>query len=177
MDQLNQFLIAELKRESINTRKILACVPEDKIEWQPHEKSMTLGRLASHVAEMPFWVNRVLEADEFDMAAVPPNNRVIPTNKELLEFFEARLEHAVALLGAATNEKLAESWLFRRGDFVISNNSRYETIRFMMMNHQVHHRGQLSVYLRLLNIPIPGMYGPSADDRAAMAKAQQVTQG
>ncbi|WP_276134518.1 DinB family protein [Polluticoccus soli] len=169
MKPLNQLLIAELQREAASTRKILAVVPTDKLEWRPHEKSMTLGRLASHVAEIPHWLNRPLENDVFDMAAQPYKPANCQNTQELLDLFETKLSAAIAALEKATDEDLAKQWTFRRGEHIVFQLSSYEAIRYMMGNHQVHHRGQLSVFLRLLDVPIPGMYGPSADDVAAMA--------
>jgi uncharacterized damage-inducible protein DinB len=171
MNQLNQLLITELKREAESTKKLLACVPTDKLEWRPHEKSMTLGRLASHIAEIPHWVNRPLESDEFDMAAQVLKPANCASTEELLELFEAKYNAAIAALENTTNEQLEQQWVFRRGEIIINQLSRYNAIRFMMGNHQVHHRGQLSVYLRLLDVAIPGMYGPSADDTARMQAA------
>lgn len=175
MDQLNKLLITEMKREAESTRKLLSCVPEGRNDWKPHERSFALGRLAAHVAELPHWANRVLENDEFDMAAHNLPRVVCESNKELLELFETKLSNAIAALEKTSDEKLAEQWVFRRGDFIIAKGSRYEHIRHMMGNHQVHHRGQLSVYLRLLDIPIPGMYGPSADDMIKMQQQQAAT--
>lgn len=171
MNELNQLLIAELKKEAESTKKLLACVPTGKLEWRPHEKSMTLGRLASHVAEIPHWVNRPLESDEFDMAAQVLKPANCASTEEILELFETKFNAAVAALENATDEQLSQQWVFRRGEHIINQISRYNAIRFMMGNHQVHHRGQLSVYLRLLDVPIPGMYGPSADDALKMQQA------
>jgi uncharacterized damage-inducible protein DinB len=172
MKPLNQLLIAELQREAISTRKLLACVPTDKLEWRPHERSMTLGRLASHVAEIPHWVNRPLETDEFDMVTQVLKPVQCQSTEELLELFETKLSAAIAALEKVTDDDLATQWTFHRGEHILSQGSRYEAIRFMMGNHQVHHRGQLSVFLRLLDVPIPGMYGPSADDIAKMQAAK-----
>ncbi len=172
--QLNQLLLAELEREAASTRKLLALVPADQLGWKPHEKSFTIGRLASHVAELPHWVNRALNSDEFDMLANKYAAPVYETNEELAELFESKLAAAKESLASATNEEMEEMWVFRRGDFVISKDTKYNTIRSWMFNHQIHHRGQLTVYLRLLDIPIPGMYGPSADDVIAREKAAQL---
>lgn len=171
MKPLNELLIAELQREAVSTRKILAVVPTDKLEWRPHEKSMTLGRLASHVAEIPHWVNRPLENEEFDMAAQAYKPANCQSTEELLELFETKLSAAIAALEKATDADFERQWTFRRGEHILLQLSRYEAIRYMMGNHQVHHRGQLSVFLRLLDVPIPGMYGPSADDVAQMQAA------
>ncbi len=167
---LSQLLLAELDRESVSTRRILERVPTEHFAWQPHAKSMSLGRLATHVAELPQWLNRVLDADEFDMIAKPLRPVVAESTAALLDFFDERMTVGRPALGLATDEQLQQPWVFRAGERVLSRDSRYHTLRNWMLNHQIHHRGQLSVYLRLLDIPIPGMYGPSADDRAAAQK-------
>lgn len=173
---LNELLIKELKQESENTRKILQCVPEEQIGWKPHEKSFTLGRLATHVAELPHWMLRILNADDFDMQANPYQPHTCQTQEELIAFFDQKLKEGMEALEKAANEQLQEEWIFRRGEHVIFKSTRYEAIRSWMFNHQFHHRGQLSVYLRLLDIPIPGMYGPSADDIIARQKAAAAQQ-
>lgn len=172
--KLKDLLYAELERESASTKKILECVPEGKNDWKPHDKSFPLGRLASHVAEIPHWLNFVLEMDEYDMIAQPFDRHVCTSHTELMEYFEKKKAKGMAALAVATDENLMESWTFRAGERIIMQGTRYDAIRSWMFNHQYHHRGQLSVYLRLLDIPIPGMYGPSADDRIKM---QQATAG
>lgn len=160
-------LIKELKAESVSTRKLLAQMPDGRGDWKPHERSFPLGRLAGHVAEIPEWIYHIVKEDEFDLKA---NNfeRLICDNKvELLAKFDEKLEQALQILSELTEEQLQEEWTFKIGDHIISNASKYEEIRKWAFNHQIHHRAQLGVYLRLLDIPIPGMYGPSADDRAA----------
>jgi uncharacterized damage-inducible protein DinB len=166
---LNLLLLTELDRETITTRRILERVPSEHFGWQPHAKSMTLGRLATHIAELPQWLNRVLDADEFDMMAQPLRPLVADDTAALLAFFDERLANGRTALGLTTDEQLQQPWTFRAGERVLSHDSRYHTLRSWMFNHQIHHRGQLSVYLRLLDVPVPGMYGPSADDRAAAA--------
>ncbi|MCB0697552.1 MAG: DinB family protein [Chitinophagaceae bacterium] len=165
---ISELLMAELKRESVSTKKLLECVPEGKNDWKPHEKSTELSKLASHVAEIPHWIEKVLVYDEFDMVATPFERKVCNSREELLDYFETKLNAAVAALEKANDEDLAKDWTFRAGDHVILNSSKYNAIRSMGLNHQIHHRAQLGVYLRLLDIAIPGVYGPSADDRARM---------
>jgi uncharacterized damage-inducible protein DinB len=156
-------LIAELKQEASSTRKILAAIPEDKFAWKPHEKSMTAGRLAAHIAEIPVWVNRSLEASEFDFATASTLRNTYADRAALLEVFEQRLYTALAALENASDDALNEKYTVRRGEQVMFVLPRKVLIRNFACNHQLHHRGQLSVYLRLLDIPVPGMYGPSAD--------------
>lgn len=158
-------MAAELKHEASNTRKILSRIPGEHFEWRPHEKSMAAGRLASHIAELTQWAGLIINMPEFDFAKTPLNRCKAADTKELLDFFEQNLEQAIATLQAATDEVLNESWILRRGEIVVVNLPKKVALRSMLMNHIIHHRGQLSVYLRLLNIPVPGMYGPSADEK------------
>ena len=161
---LNTALIGELKHESANTRKILERVPSDKLNWLPHEKSMKLGRLAKHIADLPVWFERILNADEFDFAAAKFNNEPPANTEEILQLFDKRLADAVKELESAPEENLNGMWTVRRGEHIMFQLPKKVAIRSFTYNHIYHHRGQLSVYLRLLNIPVPGMYGPSADE-------------
>jgi uncharacterized damage-inducible protein DinB len=168
---ISELLLNELKNEAASTRKILALVPDAHLDWQPHEKSFTLGRMASHVAELPLFLNRILDADEYDIATRTAPPYVCADNADLLNHFETRLAEGMPSLEKATDEHLAQDWVFRRGEIVLFKHSRYAAIRSWMFNHHIHHRGQLSVYLRMLDVAIPGMYGPSADDIIARQKA------
>lgn len=161
---LNKALIAELKNEAINTKKILERVPAEKYDWAPHEKSTKLGRLATHIAEIPVWVERIVNAEGFDFGGKFTAN-VAENNEALLKTFEEKQENAIKILDAATDEKLNELWTIKRGELVVAQLPKKVALRNIAFNHLYHHRGQLSVYLRLLNIPIPGMYGPSADEK------------
>ena len=158
-------LIAELKNEAGNTRKILIKVPQEKFAWKPHEKSMTIGRLAAHIAEIPVWVNRTLEAQEFDFASIPLVRNTYEDSVTLLQVFEEKQAAALSALQNASDEILGQQFVVRRGEQIAFQMPRKVMIRNFAFNHLVHHRGQLSVYLRLLDIPVPGMYGPSADER------------
>jgi len=158
-------LIAELKNEANNTRKILAKVPQEKFAWKPHDKSMTIGRLAAHIAEIPVWVNRTLEANEFDFGGAPMLRGTYEDSAALLRVFEEKQAAAVSALQNASDEILGEQFVVRRGEQIAFQMPRKVMIRNFAFNHLVHHRGQLSVYLRLLDIAVPGMYGPSADER------------
>lgn len=170
---IKDLLLQELKNESASTKKILECVPEGNNDWKPHEKSFHIGRLASHVAEMPQWLNVILEMDEMDMMSSPLERKVCETHAELMEYFETKTAKGIAALEKATDEQLMQEWTFTAGAHTIFKGTRYNAMRTLMFNHQIHHRGQLSVYLRLLDIAIPGMYGPSADDRLKMAAAAE----
>ncbi len=162
MSQIKQFQ-KELEKEAVITRKMLSIVPNDKYEWQPHPKSMTLRSLATHIAELPSWVPMVLNTSELDFAANPYAPVSIPDTKSLVAYFEKTLAEGRAALENAREEILPELWTLRNGDEVYSREPKADVLR-MTYNQITHHRAQLGVYLRLLNIPIPGSYGPSADD-------------
>lgn len=158
-----QLLSQELEKEAATTRKMLERVPQDKFNWKPHEKSMSLQALATHVAELPGWISMTLATDELDFATNPYTPVVINNTKELLEYFEKSLAEGRQSLSTAIEEQLLPNWTLRNGDQIYSVSTKYEVIR-MSLGQMIHHRAQLGVYLRLLNIPIPGSYGPSADD-------------
>ncbi len=158
-------LMAELRNEAKSTRKMLERIPQDRLVWNPHEKSMTIGRLAAHIAEIPVWVNRCMEAKVFDFASVPLVRKTYKDLAELLDVFENKQDAAVTSLQNASDETLAEQFTIQRGDQVVYQMPRQVLIRNFALNHLVHHRGQLSVYLRLLDIAVPGVYGPSADEK------------
>jgi uncharacterized damage-inducible protein DinB len=160
----NTALIAELKHEAVNSRKMIERVPSDKLEWQPHEKSMTIGRLATHIADIPIWVDRIIKANEFDFATAIFNREKKENTAAILLLFDQRLEEAVSTLESASDETLDALWTLRRGDQIFYQQPRKIILRNFSYNHIYHHRGQLSVYLRLLDIAVPGMYGPSADE-------------
>ena len=155
----------ELEHEYNSTKKLLERVPFDKFDWQPHEKSMKLGRLAVHIAEIPRWVSRILSSPEFDLSQSSYQSTKVHSTEELVTLSHTVIGKAIADLNTATDEDMMAKWTFRRGEQVMLNLPRAAAMRTIAMNHMIHHRGQLSVYLRLLNISIPGMYGPSADER------------
>jgi len=164
---LNQSLLPELDQEVAGTRKILERVPEDKLTWKPHPKSFTLGALATHVAMIPGWGTFTLEGDSFDLAA--PGATMPPppagSRKELLEIFDRNLGAFRAALAAAQDAQLLAPWTLRSGEHIMFTMPRLAVLRTMIMNHMIHHRAQLGVYLRLNNVPLPGLYGPSADEQ------------
>lgn len=153
----------EMAQEAATTRKMLSCVPTEKLDWQPHPKSMKMKVLAAHIAELPAWVNMVLNTNELDFANNPYESKDVKNTEELLAFFEKSLKEGEQSLVATDEEEFWEEWTLRNGDQIYSTSSKYEVIR-MSYSQIVHHRAQLGVYLRLLNIPIPGSYGPSADE-------------
>jgi len=158
--------IAELKQEAAITRKMLERVPMDKRDWKPHEKSMSVGRLATHIAETIHWISVILGPDRFDFAANPaPVRHVAADTAELLSILDNNLEQAILSLSAAAADDFEKDWIIMRGEQEIMRSSKKAAIRSWGISHQVHHRGQLSVFLRLLDVPVPGVYGPSADER------------
>lgn len=158
-----QQLVKEMEQEAATTRKMLSRIPDDKFGWKPHEKSMTIQRLATHIAELPTWVSMALTTDELDFAVNPYNPVVVNNKKELLEYFEQCLAEGKAQLERAMEEELLPMWTMRNGETIYTVSEKGEVIR-MTYSQIVHHRAQLGVYLRLLNVPIPGSYGPSADE-------------
>jgi len=168
---LNLTLLAELNEEAANTRKLLELVPDSRFDFKPHEKSSTLQRLASHVAEIPVWTEFTINMDVLDLAANHTTPFSAENTAELLARHEENIERAKKALEGASDETLMKTWTLKKGDFQIMAAPKANIIRKMTSNHLYHHRGQLTVYLRLLDIPIPGIYGASADDLAAMKAA------
>ena len=157
-------LLKEIEQEGEITRKMLAIVPNDKYDWQPHAKSMPVKDLALHIADLPTWITLAVTTDELDFAASPYNPGNVSNTAELVALFEKNLAKAKADMAQATEEQLEEPWSLKNGEVVYMTLSKYETIRHALAQ-TIHHRAQLGVYLRLLNIPIPGSYGPSADEQ------------
>lgn len=155
--------LKELEQEAQTTRKMLSRIPEDKLGWKPHEKSMDMKALATHIAELPTWVGMALNTNELDFATMDYKPAEINKTSDLLDLLEASLADARANLEKAKDEDLLPEWTLRTGDQIHSVSSKGEVIR-MAFSQIIHHRAQLGVYLRLLNIPIPGSYGPSADE-------------
>jgi uncharacterized damage-inducible protein DinB len=156
-------LTKELEKEAQITRKMLERVPNDKLEWAPHEKSMTMRRLATHIAELPGWIPMILDTDELDFADNPYSPKEINKNVELMDYFKEMLNEGRVALAKARDEQLTDKWTLREGDVIYDISPKDEVLR-MTFSQIIHHRAQLGVYLRLLNIPIPGSYGPSADE-------------
>jgi len=162
--QMTQKFLAQLEQESNETRKMLSVVPDDKFDWQPHPKSMTIRALVSHIAEIPGWINIALNTDGLDISLKELDPPVLNTGTELLNFFEQKLATGISALQNAKEEDLTPNWTMRYGDKVISVRPKEDVIR-MSISQIIHHRAQLGVFLRLLNVPIPGSYGPSADEK------------
>jgi uncharacterized damage-inducible protein DinB len=153
----------ELENESVVTRKMLQRIPDDKYDWKPHERSMPMGRLATHIAELPSWIGMTLNTSELDFAANDYKPTIISNTTDLLKCFEKNLEDGKKEIAKAKEEQLSQPWTLRNGKEVYSTSPKGDVLR-MSLSQIIHHRAQLGVYLRLLNIPIPGSYGPSADE-------------
>ena len=156
-------LLKELDEEAQTTRKMLGRIPNDKLDWQPHQKSMTIRRLATHIAELPSWVSMTILTDHLDFAASPYIPTPVSNSADLLALLEKSLAEAKAELEKTNEKELLNEWTLRNADQVYSVSPKIEIIR-MAYCQTVHHRAQLGVFLRLLDVPIPGSYGPSADD-------------
>jgi len=159
----SEALLPEFDEEMKSTRKMLERIPDDKFDYKPHEKSMPMGRLASHVAELPSWAKYTLESELLEMqpgqAPYQANSR-----QQLLTDFDKNVSDARKAITAATDADFAKIWTFKYGGQTVFAMPRSVVIRSVVMNHMIHHRAQLSVYLRLNEIEVPGMYGPSADE-------------
>lgn len=162
MTQIEAFA-KELESESTTTRKMLSLVPADKFDWAPHEKSMKLKALAVHIAELPTWIGMALTTDELDFENNPYQQEAVNNTEELVAYFEKCLQDGRNHLANGDETLLGKTWTLRSGETIYSKETKWEVIR-MSMSQVIHHRAQLGVYLRLLNIPIPGSYGPSADE-------------
>ena len=160
-----ELLLKEMDAEAATTRKMLARIPEDTWDWKPHERSMQMKRLAVHIAELPGWVSMALNTSELDFAAGNYKPTEVTTNAGLLELFEKSLAEGRSALQQAKEADLEKIWTMRSGDHIHMVMTKYEVIRHAFAQ-TIHHRAQLGVYLRLLNVPIPGSYGPSADETA-----------
>ena len=161
-------ILPEFDMEMDNTRRTLERVPDDKFSWKPHEKSGTLGWLATHVATIPHWAKMTMEQDSLNLAPAGGPSFTPPkavNRKELLELFEKNRAEARAALAAGTDAAYAKSWALLMGERELFREPRAAVLRRMVFNHIIHHRGQLTVYFRLLNVPVPGLYGPSADEQ------------
>jgi uncharacterized damage-inducible protein DinB len=161
---ISQGLLPEFDQEMAGTRKSLERVPEGKTEWQPHPKSMTLGRLAGHLAELPTWVVETMKRDELSLDG-QYTPFISSSPKELLAMFDAKVAEARALIASASDADFMKPWTLKVRGQTAFTMPKVAVLRGMVMNHIIHHRGQLTVYLRLNDVPVPALYGPSADER------------
>lgn len=156
--------LAELDNEAKVTRQVLERVPADMFGWKPHEKSMTMGRLAVHCAEMFGWTKETLKSDVLDFSTMDFTPFEPKSSEELLAFFDDHIAKAKIIIAETSDETFLTDWTMRNGDQVYMTMPKVAVMRSFVMNHIIHHRGQLSVYLRLNDIPVPSIYGPSADE-------------
>lgn len=161
---LIKMFLKELEFEAVSTRKMLKIVPTEKFDWQPHPKSMTVKALATHIAEIPAWISTGITTDGLDFANIAYAPTPIKNTEELLDLLEVSLNQAKSQLIEENEDKLDDRWVMRNGDVIYMDLSKAEVIRHALCQ-LIHHRAQLGVFLRLLDIPIPGCYGPSADEK------------
>ncbi len=157
--------LRELEEETLTARKMLSRIPTDKLDWQPHPKSMVLRSLAVHIADLPNWIALAFNTDELDFAASPYSPPAVNSIEDILEIFEKSLVDGRSQLMEENAPRLGEQWTLRHADTVLWQADRWGMVR-MALSQIIHHRAQLGVYLRLLDVPIPGSYGPSADDQS-----------
>jgi len=164
---MNQALLGEFDHEMASTRKSLERVPDGKFDWKPHTKSMTMGALAAHIAFIPHWAKLTLDTPNFEVnppggqQARPPE---LKTKADVLAFFDQNVPEARAAIAAASDQSMMTPWSLLNGGKTVFTMPRIGVLRAMIMNHMIHHRAQLGVYLRLNDVPVPSIYGPSADE-------------
>jgi uncharacterized damage-inducible protein DinB len=157
-------LLPEFDQEFAETRRALERVPEERFSWKPHEKSYSLHELAAHLAEIPRWAGATLDSDVFDLDA--PYDRVVPQSREeILAHFDSGVAEARGKIEATSADELDGIWSMKKGGEVVFSMPKGAVLRSFVLNHNVHHRAQLGVYLRLLDVAVPGHYGPSADEQ------------
>lgn len=159
-------VLGDLDQEVKTTRALLERVPDQNWDWKPHEKSMALGELATHIANIPYWMITTLDADSFDLAAVPEASRQLPKSRaELLAQFDERIEAVKKSVDAFDASDFDKPWSLLHGEHVVFTMPKAAVFRNMCTSHLIHHRAQLGVYLRMLDVPLPMSYGPTADER------------
>ena len=157
-------LIMEFEREAQTTRKHLERLPNDKLDWRPHEKSFTAGALASHITDLARWGGAIFNHEEFDFDPATYKPYQAGSVADLLKTFDDNVRNAKQAMAAVADESLMQPWRFKIMGRVRFERPKALAFRDFTLSHVIHHRGQLSVYLRLLNVPVPGSYGPSADE-------------
>lgn len=162
-----EMILPEFDQEMASTRKVLERIPEDKLEWKAHPKSHTIGWNANHVADIPIWLVMVLTKSSLDIAPVgapPYQSPNLATRREILELFDRNVAAARQAITNVKDEDVGKPWSLEQGGKPIFTMPKGAVVRSMVLNHLIHHRAHLCVYLRLNNIPVPGMYGPSGDE-------------
>ncbi|UCG85788.1 MAG: DinB family protein [Gemmatimonadota bacterium] len=163
---ISEALIPELDQEAAATRRLLERVPEDKLDWKPHEKSMSLGRLATHLAELPGWGKVTIEQDVLDIGGFQPT--ILKTVSEMVGLFDKNVSEFRVILGETPDAEFMKTWTMKHEGKEVFAAPKIAVVRNMVMNHLVHHRGQLTVFLRLNDVPLPMIYGPSADETGGL---------
>jgi uncharacterized damage-inducible protein DinB len=164
---INQSFLGEFDHEMTNTRKTLERVPDGRFDWKPHTKSMSMGKLAGHIAQIPLWAKMTIETPQLDVAPVggpAVEQPELKTRAQVLDFFDKHVPEARAALAAASDQSMMSTWTLLSGGKTVFAMPRVAVLRGMIMNHLIHHRAQLGVYLRLNDIAVPATYGPSADE-------------
>ncbi len=164
---LSETILGEFDHEMANTRKTLERVPQDKFGWKPHDKSWSIKELATHLANLPSWTILTLKENLFDMApkdAPPPKTPEVSTRQEMLEMFDKNVADAYAAIEKTSDEEFMKPWSLLSGGETLFSMPKIAVLRSFVMNHNIHHRAQLGVYLRLNDVPVPAIYGPTADE-------------
>ncbi|HET6328975.1 MAG TPA: DinB family protein [Planctomycetaceae bacterium] len=164
---ISQALLPEFDQEMANTRKVLDRIPEDKLDWKAHPKSNTIGWVSKHLADLPSWATETMKHESLDVA--PPGGEPFKlpeakTKQAILELFDKNVASARAAINAASDADYMKTWTLLKGGQKIFAMPRVAVVRSMVLNHSIHHRGHLCVYLRLNNVPVPALYGPSGDE-------------
>ena len=165
---LSESLLPEFDHETSNTRRAMERTPEDRWDWRPHEKSMTAGELTTHLANLLTWVVNTIKDDSFDVGppgSEPPSVQAVGNREEALKVFDRNLQVAREAIAGASDEALMAMWSLKAGEQTLFSMPKMAVLRSFVMNHMIHHRAQLGVYLRLCDVPVPAVYGPSADEQ------------
>lgn len=160
-------MLPEFDHETANTRRTLERLPDDRLDWSPHARSLSAGALVTHIANLPVWVGMTISQDRFDVAPAgeaPFRGPLVTSVREAVERFDRNVAEARAALEAADDATLLAPWTLLRGGETVLTMPRVAVLRSFVMNHLIHHRAQLSVYLRLCDVPVPALYGSSADE-------------
>jgi uncharacterized damage-inducible protein DinB len=157
-------LLPEFDQETAATRRVLERVPGAALEWRPHEKSFNMGELATHLSRLPHWGTLILRQDGYDLATRGPRGDALPTVAAILEQFDVNVREVRTALVDMTDGQLLQPWTLRRGDRVVMSLPKVSAVRGFVVRHLVHHRGQMTVYLRMNDVPLPPLYGPTADE-------------
>ncbi|HYO12172.1 MAG TPA: DinB family protein [Thermoanaerobaculia bacterium] len=166
---LSEALLPEFDQEMATTRKVLERIPEDRLGWKPHPKSPTLGWLATHLTVLPYWMVVTIEQDSLDAAPAgggSPLAQEATSRQEVLDLFDKNVAAARAALEGVSDEHLGKPWTLLAGGRTVFTLPRVATLRSFVISHMIHHRAQLGLYLRLNDVPVPAIYGPSADEAA-----------